>query len=328
MKGYFSEETLKQFAALAEEKFGVNFSEGGTYDFTRCVRPNGTSYGTGGKCRKGSEEAKQAEEPKAKKPKKEKKPEPGTTLTNGGDLSRVREKINAKAAEKQKPEDDLQSQYTSKAKKAQEAMAKGDMDTALKLNREAMEIMSKITAKKEKESPETQEREIKIKGVMDGLKKGGSSNLSSDSEGAYITDRVGKNEIKTLITPKTDGSYEIGYKVNNSYAKGEITDRREQIRVALTAKRQFDTALKSLPDGTKVRAFAFDDDGSGDARRAAYEKLGFKHQGNNVMTGVVRNGKVEMMDFAEGENETTKNWYIILFGSPTRTQGKTTQDKS
>jgi hypothetical protein len=176
--------------------------------------------------------------------------------------------------------------------------------------------MSKITSKKDKESPETQKRETKIKGVVDSLKKGGSSNLSSDSEGAYITDKVGKNEVKTLITPKTDGSYEIGYKVNNTYAKGEVTDRREQIRVALTAKRQFDTALKSLPDGTKVRAFAFDDDGSGDARRAAYEKLGFKHQGNNVMTGVVRNGKVEMMDFAERDSEESKAWYLILFGLP------------
>ena len=27
------------------------------YDFTRCVRPDGSAYGTGGKCRKGNEEA-------------------------------------------------------------------------------------------------------------------------------------------------------------------------------------------------------------------------------------------------------------------------------
>jgi hypothetical protein len=292
MKGYFSEETLKQFAQLAGEEFGTNFSEGDTYDFTRCVRPDGSAYGTRGACKSGTRSDKEVEPTKASpnKPPKE---------------------------VKSKPEGNLESQYASKAKQAQEAMAKGDMDTALKLNREAMEIMSKITSKKDKESPETQKRETKIKGVVDSLKKGGSSNLSSDSEGAYITDKVGKNEVKTLITPKTDGSYEIGYKVNNTYAKGEVTDRREQIRVALTAKRQFDTALKSLPDGTRVRAFAFDDDGSGDARRAAYEKLGFKHQGNNVLTGVVRNGKVEMMDFAESDNQNTKLWYTILFGPPT-----------
>jgi len=267
MNGYFSQEAMEAFMEAVGEE---NFSEG-LFDFTRCVRPNGTAYGTNGKCRKGTENNKEV---------------------------------------------DIQSQYTLKAKKAQEAMAKGDMATALKLNKEAMDIMSRITAKNEKDNPETEKREIKIKGVVDKLKKSGNTNLSSDSEGAYITDKVGKNEIKTLITPKTDGSYEIGYKVNNSYAKGEITDRREQIRIALTAKRQFDVALKSLPDGTKVRAIAFDDDGNGDARRAAYEKLGFKHQGNNILTGVVRNGKVEMMDFAERGSEESKAWYLILFGFP------------
>jgi hypothetical protein len=56
MKGYFSEETLKQFAVLAAEEFGTNFSEGETYDFARCVRPDGTAYGTKGKCRQGTEE--------------------------------------------------------------------------------------------------------------------------------------------------------------------------------------------------------------------------------------------------------------------------------
>jgi nicotinamide mononucleotide adenylyltransferase len=30
----------------------------GTLDYTRCVRPNGTAYGTGGKCRKGTEKQK------------------------------------------------------------------------------------------------------------------------------------------------------------------------------------------------------------------------------------------------------------------------------
>jgi hypothetical protein len=30
------------------------------YDFTRCVRPNGTSYGTSGQCRQGVEDEKQA----------------------------------------------------------------------------------------------------------------------------------------------------------------------------------------------------------------------------------------------------------------------------
>ena len=38
-------------------------SEDETFDFTRCVRPNGTAYGTAGKCKSGSEEAKLERDP-------------------------------------------------------------------------------------------------------------------------------------------------------------------------------------------------------------------------------------------------------------------------
>jgi len=36
--------------------------------FSRCVRPNGTAYGTRGKCKKGSEQAKQVVAPVPRKP--------------------------------------------------------------------------------------------------------------------------------------------------------------------------------------------------------------------------------------------------------------------
>ena len=54
MFGRFSEESLESYAEAASEKNGEE-----TYDFTRCVRSDGTSYGTGGQCRKGSESAKE-----------------------------------------------------------------------------------------------------------------------------------------------------------------------------------------------------------------------------------------------------------------------------
>ena len=64
MKGYFSEETLNNYARLAAEKLDTDFSEGDLYDFTTCIRPDGSAYGTGGKCRKGSEgEAKKKGKP-------------------------------------------------------------------------------------------------------------------------------------------------------------------------------------------------------------------------------------------------------------------------
>ena len=72
MLGSFNEEALEKYAEKAAEKAGVSFSEGNLYDFTRCVRPDGSAYGTGGKCRKGTEGEKE-EVKKAVKEKQEAK---------------------------------------------------------------------------------------------------------------------------------------------------------------------------------------------------------------------------------------------------------------
>jgi len=68
MNGYFSEEALQRFAEMASQTQSADFAEGDTYDFTRCVRPDGTAYGTRGKCKKGSEQAKQVVAPAPRKP--------------------------------------------------------------------------------------------------------------------------------------------------------------------------------------------------------------------------------------------------------------------
>jgi len=55
MNGHFSEEALLSFAQLAAQTQSADFAEGDTYDFTRCVRPNGSAYGTQGRCKSGTE---------------------------------------------------------------------------------------------------------------------------------------------------------------------------------------------------------------------------------------------------------------------------------
>jgi hypothetical protein len=49
--GHFDEETLRKFNAMCSA--GVNFSEGDSYDFARCIMPDGEIYGTAGQCKKG-----------------------------------------------------------------------------------------------------------------------------------------------------------------------------------------------------------------------------------------------------------------------------------
>lgn len=60
MQGNFSNTALEHYQEVAKEKL-VDSLYGSSYDFTRCVRPNGTAYGTAGTCRKGVEAALEAE---------------------------------------------------------------------------------------------------------------------------------------------------------------------------------------------------------------------------------------------------------------------------
>lgn len=46
MQGSFSKDALDTFDTLVRRTESLQYSE--TYDFTRCVRPDGSSYGTGG----------------------------------------------------------------------------------------------------------------------------------------------------------------------------------------------------------------------------------------------------------------------------------------
>jgi hypothetical protein len=73
MRGNFSEDALRQYAELVNGMLHSDFSEGSeTWDFTRCVRSDGSAYAiaAGKKCRKGTEQAADVAAPAAKKSKK------------------------------------------------------------------------------------------------------------------------------------------------------------------------------------------------------------------------------------------------------------------
>ncbi len=76
--GGFSEEALQLFQLAASERAYDFSEEGEVYDFTRCMRPNGTYYGTRGQCKSGSQsgpaEVKAPAGSKAKSPRVAKAP--------------------------------------------------------------------------------------------------------------------------------------------------------------------------------------------------------------------------------------------------------------
>ena len=71
MKGSISEEALNQYNRLVAEKQGLDFAEGDIYDFTTCIRSDGSAYGTGGTCRKGTEGEAKKESAAEAKPKRQ-----------------------------------------------------------------------------------------------------------------------------------------------------------------------------------------------------------------------------------------------------------------
>jgi hypothetical protein len=62
--GGFTEEALAAYQKALAEQAGTDFAEGDSYDFTTCIRPDGSAYGTGGTCRKGSKGEAKAKENK------------------------------------------------------------------------------------------------------------------------------------------------------------------------------------------------------------------------------------------------------------------------
>lgn len=102
MQGSFSEAALEQFAQLAAQTQPEDFAEGDAYDFTRCVRADGSAYGTRGKCRKGTESAKEMEAPVAPVPPKSamtKKDPVASVLKSQQELKAFNKKENERLAE-------------------------------------------------------------------------------------------------------------------------------------------------------------------------------------------------------------------------------------
>jgi len=107
VQGSFSSDALQAYKTLIAEQHPLDFSEGETYDFTRCVRKDGTVYGTAGQCRKGTEEVKEdapgkrGKKTKTERTKKAVKPTPpGKPLPPElhSSLTKLSEKLSSKKA--------------------------------------------------------------------------------------------------------------------------------------------------------------------------------------------------------------------------------------
>jgi len=187
MKGYFDEKSLESYNLLIAEREGVDFSEGEIYDFTRCVRANGSFYGTSGRCRQGSPAG----------PKEETK---GTSGINLSKVKAAKEKLAAdKAANGGKRLDRIQEEQRLARNKAQRELdAKGkakspaDLATPQKQGKADVDRMKKYL----------QDESDKLKNLNDAQKQnpGRSNDPDVASRKAVLERNVAavKNQLKEL----------------------------------------------------------------------------------------------------------------------------------
>ncbi len=265
------------------------------YDFTRCQRPNGSHYGTGGQCRQGSQVG-----PKEK-------------------------------AEGYKPRS--KSGGGSKAVQGGFGGSVGTAETIEKMETRLAKAKETGDANRIKNAEASLKEAKGNKAFMDSLQKEMPSNteVKVGFEGVTTKTNVGKHVVETQFRPD-EGFH---FTVNGSSSKGganAVTDRREQIAVARSVQNVFDAHVKALPTGGVIQTKAWTTDGEGASRQKAYERMGFSkaEPGKWIYAQKTSSGSMVpatkgqfedaegMMRFAEKKEKTdsmTALWTIAIFGA-------------
>ena len=191
----------------------------GSYDFTRCVRPDGSAYGTGGKCKKGAEQAKQPAEKKAKTSKERKEAIKEKRLTSNATWRLMRQVLDTpevkrqfQSLEKKGDVEGARSLYSrieaeagKKASAGEGRLAKGNSGEPTPANRAAMENKAKT---KEPARRWVNNREFAQAGVMhpdmsSEMKVGMSTDFYDKKTGDKMSGKVVSNDGK-FISIKAD----------------------------------------------------------------------------------------------------------------------------
>jgi hypothetical protein len=159
MHGHFSNESLEAYEALIADKVSLDFSEAQVYDFTRCVRPDGSAYGTGGKCRKGTREDK-TEEPKPRKKR--------TETRNAAKAAKETEETDVKNLTKKSP---VKRQKKTTGKVSSPDSGDKGAETAQRLRETLDETLSRLKKDKQISSPAPEKPPVENKTVITGGKR-------------------------------------------------------------------------------------------------------------------------------------------------------------
>ena len=287
------------------------------FDFAqRCQRPDGSIYGTNGRCRKGKEvSAEEKEKKKAKigggrkgkevsaEVKEEKKAKIGGVLLSSGE-----------SLEKFRGTETV-ARLTARNKELEER-AKSSPEDAEFIQTQ-LDKNNKILDKYEKNSKVLDSIVSNVPaGTEVSVTKGGAVKME-------YTTKSGQ-EIKVLF-----GKKDYQFEVNGGFNAGTVTSRPQQIEVANAVRRNYNAVVKSLPQGAVIGTAAWMNDGRGASRTKAYERMGFstpaggpggnqyarKSGDKMVPSNQSEEGLDQTYDFAEkSAKRDTALWFVAIFG--------------
>ena len=266
------------------------------YDYTTCVRTDGSYYGTGGTCRKGTETTK----PEKEKSSKSGGSTPGGTLSGGANVDKFRgtETVNRLEARN----------------KELKARAKDDPDLA-------GPIESQI-AKNDKIINKYKANSQVLDNIVQNVPAG--TKVSITDKGAVQMDVETKSGQKIKVV---FGNKDYNFQVNGGYDAGTVTARPQQIEVANAVRRNYEAVTRSLPQNAVIGTAAWTEDGRGASRSKAYERMGFSAPvggpGGNQYARKDGNKMVPSNQSEEGSDKTyqfeeksnmTDLWLLAIFG--------------
>lgn len=317
------------------------------WDFARCQRPDGSFYGTRGKCRKGSEVGARVEE--APKPRRTQEKSPKVS----SQPKQVKEKATSPEPASKKPEGPVYKVRSEEKKPSLLQRLKDKIRGKAKVGIDLYDDKESLSKHKDQIIERLKNRNASKKQIKD-VEKYWNRLISAAAENRAFADRLESSlprGFKTdfeddgiILTKKTKSGDKVvvsfspsngfHFNVNGTVDAGTVKNRRAQLEVAMSVRDAYNSVVKALPEGAIIKTAAWGGDGKGEGRKNAYVRLGFskpekeggdmfavKLEGNRMApaNGEQYDAKAKEVGslwFAEKNTvEEVKTWLQAVFGN-------------
>jgi hypothetical protein len=274
------------------------------FDFSRCQRPDGSYYGTGGQCRKGA-----PVDPKEKqlRPAKERTAQTST--------------VTEQKAAKQKADAEAKA-FKSRGGYIPRAGTGEAQEYDVRHFEDVLGVDRK-TAREVEQSVKKMERAGAEYGG-DGVGKPG---VSIDTDGIAITTQSKAGDVSEMFIAKNGiVSWSVNGGYDRSISQSRTMSSAEKREIAVNARKSWDVALAGMPKGTILQTNAYTGDGGGNSRARAYQAMGFSKPYRNK-PGNTQFGKVRKNGFGPITNNEGEIDSLLGYVGPAYTLGFSESDR-